>query len=204
MISYLRRLSMLACAATLGLGLAAPADAVPLIGVEASGAAFLGLTVGGNNTQVPSGSPTLMLEASGAALGLVDLSGRYMSAFTTGANLMEVVLRKEFSMLPMLSVKPGVGYQGQNVFTTALDHAPMAKLQVVFSPLLSPIWFEGEANVSYPLTYGRPVSGTMLGGYMALLPMMNVGVRYVGYRDLNAPATPNDFGGLQIGLRAAI
>jgi hypothetical protein len=204
MISCLRRLSLLACAATLGMGLAAPASAVPLIGIEGSAAAFLDYTMQGNNGQVPAPSTGLTLEASGAAFGLLDLSGRYMTNFSTQANLAEVVLRKEFSMLPMISIKPGVGYQGQNVFTPSWDHAPIGKLQAAFSPILSPIWFEGEANVSYPLTLGRPVLGTMVGGYFSILPMVNVGVRYLGYRDLNEQPAPVDFGGLQIGLRATI
>ncbi len=204
MISCLRRLSLFACAATLGLSLAAPAQAVPLIGIEASAAAYLDYTLEGNNPRVPAGSTGLTLEASGAGFGLFDLSGRYMTNFSTQANLAEVVLRREFSMLPMISVKPGIGYQGQNVFTPGWDHAPIGKLQAAFSPILSPIWFEGEASVAYPLALGRPVLGTMIGGFVSILPMVNVGVRYLGYRDLNVQTAPVDFGGLQIGLRATI
>lgn len=204
MISCLRRLSFMAIAATLGASLAAPAHAVPLIGIEGSAAAFLDVTMEGNNPRVPSGSTGLTLEASGAAFGLFDVSGRYMTNFSSQANLAEVVLRKEFSMLPMISIKPGVGYQGQNVFTPGWDHAPIGKLQAAFSPILSPIWFEGEANVSYPFALGRPVLGTMIGGYFSVLPMVNLGVRYLGYRDLSTQTVPVDFGGLQIGLRATI
>jgi hypothetical protein len=204
MISCLRRLSLVACAATLGLSLAPAAQAVPLIGIEGSAAAFLDYTLEGNSARVPAGSMGLTLEASGAAFGLLDLSGRYMSNFATQANLAEVVLRKEFSPLPMISFKPGIGYQGQNVFSTGWDHAPIGKVQVAVSPILSPIWFEGEANVSYPLALGRPVLGTMVGGYLSILPMVNIGVRYLGYRDLNVQTAPVDFGGLQIGLRATI
>ena len=204
MISCLRRLSLLACAAALGASFAAPAQAVPLFGIEGSAAAFLDYTTQSRNAQVPAGSTGLTLEASGAALGLFDFSGRYMSNFTTQANLAEVILRKEISMLPMISLKPGLGYQGQTVFGTTWDHAPIGKLQAAFSPILSPIWFEGEANVSYPLALGRPVLGTMIGGYFSVLPMVNLGVRFLKYQDLGTQTAPVDFGGLQIGLRATI
>lgn len=204
MISCLRRLSLLACAGTLGLTLAAPAGAVPLIGLEGSAAAFLDYTLSSNNARMPAGSTGLTLEASGAAFGLLDLSGRAMTNFSTQANLAELVLRKEISMLPMISLKPGIGYQGQNVFGTAWDHAPIGKVQALLTPVLSPIWFEGELSASYPLDLGRPVVGSMLGGYMSVFPMVNLGIRYLGYRELN-PQTPLlDFGSLQIGLRATI
>lgn len=204
MISCPRRLSLAACVAALGMGLAAPAQALPLIGIEGSAAAFFDYALQGNGGQVPAGSTGLTLEASGAAFGLLDLSGRYMTNFGSQANLAEVVLRKEISPLPMLSVKPGIGYQGQNVFAgTAFDHAPIGKVQAAFTPPL-PLWFEAEANVSYPLDLGRPVLGGMVGGYVSFLPMVNLGVRYLNYRDLDPQPAPVDFGSLQIGLRATI
>lgn len=204
MISSLRRLSVFTCAATAGLGLALPVQAVPLIGIEASGGVYLDTILEGNNPQTPGGSTGLTLEATGAGFGLFDFSGRYMSNFSTQANLAEVVLRREYSGLPMISIKPGIGYQGQNVFTPQWDHAPVGKIQAAFSPILSPVWFEGEASLSYPFALGRPVVGTMIGGFVSLLPMVSVGVRYLGYRDLDVQAAPVDFGGLQIGLRATI
>ena len=205
MISCLRRLSLAACAATLGLSLASPAQAVPLIGVEGSAAAYLDYALQGNGAQVPTGSTGATLEASGAAFGLLDLSGRYMTNFSTQANLAEVVLRKEISPLPMLSVKPGLGYQGQTMFATGgWDQGPIGKVQAAFTPVLSPIWIEAEANASYPLTLNRPVVGGMVGGYIAFLPMLNLGIRYLNYRDLDAQTAPVDFSSLQIGLRATI
>lgn len=205
MISCLRRLSLVACAATLGVSLAAPAQAVPLIGIEGSAAAFFDYALQGNASQVKAGSTGMTLEVSGAAFGLLDMSGRYMTNFGSQANLAEVVLRKEISPLPMLSVKPGIGYQTQNVFAAnAYDHAPLGKVQAAFTPVLSPIWFEAEANVSYPLNLGRPVLGGMVGGYISFLPMLNLGVRYMNYRDLDPQPAPVDFGSLQIGLRATI
>lgn len=217
MISCLRRLSLRACVATLGsvalgsvtlgsvtLGVAAPAVAVPLVGIEASGGAYLGFTSMGNNPRFPSGSMSLALEAAGSAFGLLDASGRYMSNMGTSANLIELALRKEVSPLPMLSIKPSIGYQTQNVFTTGMDHAPQGKVYAAFSPFLLPAWAEAETSIAYPLALGRPVVGTMFGAYFAPLPVMSIGVRYLDYRDLSAQTAPVDFGGLQIGLRATI
>lgn len=205
MISCLRRLSLVACVASVGF--AAPAIAVPLVGVEASGGAYLGFTSMGNNSRFPSGSMSLTLEAAGSAFGLLDASGRYMSNFSSQANLIELALRKEVSPLPMLSIKPSIGYQTQNLFDAAnagMDHAPQGKVYAAFSPFLLPAWAEAEVSVAYPLALGRPVMGTMFGAYFAPLPVVSVGVRYLDYRDTSAQTAPVDFGGLQIGLRATI
>lgn len=204
MISCLRRLSLLACAGALGATLAAPAQAVPLIGVEGSAAVYFDLIQQGNGGQVPAGSTGVTVEAGAAAFGMLDLSARYMTNFSTQANLVEGVLRTEISPLPMLSIKPGIGYQGQNVFATGFDHAPLAKVQAMFSPILSPIWAEAELSASYPLDRAQPVIGSTLGVNLAPLPFLSLGLRYLNYRELNAPNSPGDFGSLQIGLRATI
>jgi hypothetical protein len=194
-----RRRNVLIAATLLGgVAIAAPAQAIPLIGIGASGGAYVGVL-----TNKQSGF-AFELEGSGQALGL-DVAGNLLGNMGAGGKQLEVGLRKELSFIPMVSVKPMVGYQGQSFFTGTWDHAPLARLDLGFSPILSPVWFDGTVGVSYPFGFGHPVGQAMIGGNLALLPLASIGVRYRTYQDLSgSTGGSRDFGAVEVGLRVTI
>lgn len=190
MISCLHRSAL---AATLAVALAAPAQAVPLIGIGAS--------AGGYVNYSPSLGLGFDLDGS-AQLPFLDLTANAWLAGTR--QNAEIALRKEVSFLPMLSVRPGLGWHGTNFWNTGteLAHAPQASVLVSLTPILSPIWFEGSLNASYLLGPNLPVAGYMVGGYFAFLPIASLGLRLRGYQDLSGGG--RDFTGYEAGLRLSI
>jgi hypothetical protein len=113
----------------------------------------------------------------------------------------EVGLRKELSFLPMISLKPGLFYQGQSVFSPSFDHGAAARIDLGVSPILSPLTFEGSAGVGFPLAYQHLLASYMVGANLSLFPMTSIGVRYRGYRDL---AVTTDVSVMELGLRVSI
>lgn len=172
-----------------------PAHALPLLGIGASAGAYSGWMSG------PKSGLSFELDGSAQVLGL-DAAGTVVGTLDGGSSLVEVGMRQELSFLPMISLKPMVGYQGNSLFGASWDHAPVARLDVGFSPILSPIWFEGNAGVSYPLTLGAPVMSYLAGGYLAFLPIASVGLRYRGYDILSS--TGGKYNVLELGLRVSI
>lgn len=194
MPSRLTRSLLSATVALAAVVAAAPAaQAIPLLGIGASAGAFGGAFLGG------PGGLAYDVDASAQALGF-DVAGTYLGS--SAKQLLEVGLRSELSFLPMLSVKPMVGYQAQSFFGSALDHAPLVRLDLGFSPILSPVWFEATGGASYPLALGKPVIEYSATGYFALLPVASVGLRYRGFQVLNT--TGSDFGSIEAGLRVNI
>ena len=191
----IRRLCSSLLVASLPFATALPAQAIPLIGVGASAGAYAGYMNG-----LKSG-PSYDLEGSARLLGL-DAAGTVLGS--AGGSLLELGLRKQISFIPMLSVKPMIGYQGQSLFTatSTWDNGPMARVDLGFSPILSPIWFEGSLGASYPLTLAQPVASYMLGAYFDFLPISSVGLRYRGYHDLNGGGS--DISIVELGLRVSI
>lgn len=192
-----RALMLALCGGAVTLS-AIPAQAIPLLGVGASAGAYTGALTGARS------GISFELEGSAEVLGL-DAAGTLLGKLGGTDNLIEVGLRKEISFIPMLSVKPTLGYQGQSFFTGKWDQSPMARLDLGFSPILSPIWFDGSLGVSYPVGLGRPIGSVMVGGNFALLPLASIGVRYRSYRDLSgATSGTSDFGAVEVGLRLTI
>lgn len=204
------RIAQVASFALAGLmGLQTSAQALPLLGVGAAGGGYLSYYVQGQG-QTPANTPGLTLEGSAEAFGLLDVSGVLMSNFSTRLAMAEVVLRKEFSMIPMLSLKPGIGYQGGNLLTGGLHNGPIAKLQGTFSPILLPLAVEAEVSGSYPLGMDGPYVGAMAGVVFSPLPLVSLGVRYRIYDFYSFDPTVVNvgfltsphIGGLEVGLRA--
>lgn len=191
-----RSLGALAASCLALASFAPAARAIPLLGVGAGGGAYLGWLTGSQS------GLGVDVDLNAQALGM-DVTANYLGAPGTNAFLAEAGLRTELSFLPMLSIKPMIGYQGQTFFQPGkLDHAPLVRLDLGFSPILSPIWFEANAGASYPLGLGQPVLEYMAGGYFALLPMASVGARYRGYQLLQASS--GGFGSVEVGLRVNI
>lgn len=196
MLASLRRnlVPSLLAAATL-VATSVPAQALPLIGIGASGGAY-----GGYMTGAKTGL-SFELDGNAQIFGL-DAAGTVLGTLSGGGSLVEVGMRQELSFIPMISLKPMVGYQGNSLFGSSWDHAPVARLDVGFSPILSPIWFEGSVGASYPLALGSPVVSYLAGGYLAFLPIASVGLRYRGYDNLGNAA--GKFNVLELGLRVSI
>lgn len=196
------RLCSLGVATLFALGVASvpqSAQAIPLIGIGAQGGAYLGVLTGARQ-----GNAGFELEGAGQAFGF-DVAGNMLGQLTGApGNLLEVGVRQELSFIPMVSVKPMIGYQGQNFFTPSgsWDNAPLARLDLAFSPILSPIWFDGNVGVSEPLSTLRPIGEYMVGGYFSFLPIASVGLRYRGYRELQGGT--RDFNAVELGLRVSI
>lgn len=169
----------------------AAAHAIPLIGIGASAAGYVGYGSRGATVGADGNAEVFGIDAAGAILTLPGQNG----------SLVELGLRKELSFIPMLSVKPTVAYQGQSLFTAAFDHGLQGRLDVAFSPILSPIWFEGNYGYSYyPLAGNMLVNSYALGGYFALLPLASVGARYRSYSASNGSGLNT----VELGLRVTI
>lgn len=185
---------LLALGLALGVGLMpTAAQAIPLIGIGASAAGFVGVGSGGATVGVDGNAEVLGLDAAGAILTRPGQNG----------SLVELGLRKEFSFIPMLSVKPLVGYQGQSFFnaTNDLDHGLQGRIDVAFSPILSPIWFEGNYGYTfYPLATNKLVNSYAVGGYFAFLPLASVGARYRSFSELGGAGLNT----VELGLRVTI
>ncbi|MNX86757.1 hypothetical protein D3C86_1186540 [compost metagenome] len=130
-----------------------------------------------------------------------DVAGNLISRLGSDEMLAEVGLRKELSFIPMISLKPGVFYQGQSLYSPTFDHGVGARVDLGLSPILSPLTFEGSVGVSYPLAYQHAIASYMLGANLSLIPMTSIGVRYRGYRDL---AVTSDISVMELGLRVSI
>lgn len=169
----------------------AAAHAIPLIGIGASAAGYAGVGSRGMTVGVDGNAEVFGIDAAGAVLAFPGQNG----------SLVELGLRKELSFIPMLSVKPTVAYQGQSVFQANFEHGLQGRLDVAFSPILSPIWFEGNYGYSYyPLAGNLLVNSYALGGYFAFLPLASVGARYRSYN----PLSGGGFNTVELGLRVTI
>lgn len=169
----------------------AAAQAIPLIGIGASAAGYAGVGSRGLTVGADGNAEVFGIDAAGSVLSLPGQNG----------SLVELGLRKEFSFIPMLSVKPTVAYQGQSLFSTNFEHGLQGRLDVAFSPILSPIWFEGNYGYSYyPLAGNLLVNSYALGGYFSFLPMTSVGARYRAY----TPSTGAALNTVEVGLRVTI
>lgn len=183
---------LVAAGLALGVALApAAAHAIPLIGIGASASGYAGVSSRGLSVGVDGNAEVLGIDAAGSALALPGQTG----------SLLELGLRKEMSFIPMLSVKPTLAYQGQNLFQADFAHGLQGRLDVAFSPILSPIWFEGSYGYSYyPMAGNMLVNSYALGGYFAFFPLASVGARYRAYN----PLTGAGFNTVELGLRVTI
>lgn len=171
----------------------ATAHAIPLIGIGASAAGYAGVGNRGLTVGADGNAEVFGIDAAGSVLTLPGQNG----------SLVELGLRKEFSFIPMLSVKPTIAYQGQSLFQAdqSFQHGAQARLDVAFSPILSPIWFEGNYGYSYfPLAGNTLVNSYALGGYFAFLPLASVGARYRSYSVMGGAG----FNTVELGLRVTI
>lgn len=169
------------------------AHAIPLIGIGASAAAFVGAGNRGLTVGADGNAEVWGIDAAGAVLATPGNSG----------SLVQLGLRKELSFIPMLSVKPTLAYEGQSFFQAdnSFQHGLQGRLDVAFSPILSPIWFEGTYGYSYyPLAGNLLVNSYALGGYFAFLPIASVGARY---RSFN-PLSGSGLNTVELGLRVTI
>lgn len=186
--------AVLTATTVLATATAVPAHAVPLIGVGASAGGHVGYMSGAKS------GATFELDGNVDAFGF-DVAGNLLTRLGGSEMLAEVGLRKEVSFLPMISLKPGLFYQGQSLFSPSYDHGVGVRVDLGISPILSPLTFEGSAGVSYPLAYQHPLASYMLGANLSLFPMTSIGVRYRGYRDL---AVTSDISVMELGLRVTI
>ncbi|MBO9540021.1 hypothetical protein J7643_05430 [bacterium] len=191
--------AVLAATTVATIGFSAPAQAVPLIGIGASAGAHIGYLSGDKQGASISG-PAFELDGNVDAFGF-DVAGNLISRLGSDEMLAEVGLRKELSFIPMISLKPGIFYQGQSLFSPTFDHGAGARVDLGLSPILSPLTFEGSVGVSYPLSYQHAIASYMLGANLSLIPMTSIGVRYRGYRDL---AVTSDISVMELGLRVSI
>ncbi|HEY9899005.1 MAG TPA: hypothetical protein V6D00_07475 [Pantanalinema sp.] len=187
--------AVLAASAVVATALCAPAQAIPLIGIGASAGGHVGYM----SSSAVSG-PTFELDGNVEAFGF-DVAGNLLTRMGGSEMFGEVGLRKELSFLPMISLKPGVFYQGQSLFSPTYDHGVAARVDLGLSPILSPLTFEGSAGVGFPLAYQHALATYMLGANLSLFPMTSIGVRYRGYRDL---AVTTDISVMELGLRVTI
>lgn len=186
--------AVLAATTVLATAAALPAQAIPLIGIGASAGGYVGFMSGAKS------GATFELDGNVDAFGF-DVAGNLLTKMGGTEMLAEAGLRKELSFLPMISIKPGVFYQGQSLFSPTYDHGVGARVDLGISPILSPLTFEGSAGVSYPLSLQHPLASYMVGANLSLIPMTSIGVRYRGYRDL---AVTSDISVMELGLRVSI
>lgn len=189
---------MVAVASLVAISLpAAPALALPGLEINAGLYGAFDLNAGTAN---PFGADldaflgTPILKASGHLLGV----GR-------GA-VGEAVLRFEPLPLPVLGIRPGVGYQGNTLFKGdgTLDHAPYGSVLVNASIPLLPVSADMEVGVSYPLALGQPVLGYSANVNVFPIPLLPLGIsaRYRGYAVGSgfAPVMGAVEGGLRVSL----
>ncbi len=186
---------LLAAGLALGVALApAAAQAIPLIGVGASASGYAGWASGSRSGM------TVGVDANAEVFG-IDAAGSVFSMPGQNGSLLELGLRKEMSFIPMLSVKPTLAYQGQNMFQADFSHGLQGRLDVAFSPILSPIWFEGSYGYSYhPFANNLLINTYALGGYFAFFPLASVGARYRAWNPLSGAG----FNTVELGLRVTI
>ncbi|HEY9855155.1 MAG TPA: hypothetical protein V6D05_05410 [Stenomitos sp.] len=171
----------------------AAAHAIPLIGIGASAAGYVGAGNRGVTVGADGNAEVFGIDAAGSILTLPGQTG----------SLVELGLRKELSFIPMLSVKPTLAYQGQSLFQAdnSFQHGLQGRLDVAFSPILSPIWFEGNYGYSYyPLANNTVINSYALGGYFAFLPLASVGLRYRSFNPLSGAGLNT----VELGLRVTI
>jgi hypothetical protein len=190
----IRRASALATVTLAAVALpAGPASALPGLDISAGlyGAYDLGGKGFGADLDAYLGTPIL------------KVSGHYLTL--AGSNLAEAVLRFEPLPVPFISVRPGVGYQGNSFFKAgAFDHAPLGSLAVGVAIPLVPVSADAEVNASYPLSLGQPVFGYSANVNVFPIPLLPVAIsaRYRGYALGTAfsPALSAVEGGLRVAL----
>ena len=118
----------------------------------------------------------------------------------------EAVLRFEPIPLPVLGIRPGLGYQGNTLFMAggALDHAPYGSLLVNVAIPLLPVSADVEVGASYPLGLGQVVLGYSANGNVFPIPLLPLAIsaRYRGYAQGTGftPALGAVEGGLRVSL----
>lgn len=180
---------------------AAPAQALP--GLELNAGLY-----GAYNLVSSSASPSAAPFGADldAYIGtpIFKASGHLMSM--GGGTVGEAVLRFEPIPLPVVGIRPGIGYQGNTLFKAggALDHAPYASLLVNAGIPLLPVSFDAEVGASYPLGLGQPVFAYTGGVNVFVIPLLPVAIsgRYRGYA-LGTGFTPA-LGAVEGGLRVSL
>lgn len=181
-------------ATTVVAALAAPAQAIPLLGIGASAGGHVGYMSGAKS------GATFEMDGNVDAFGF-DVAGNMLTRMGGSEMFTEVGLRKELSFLPMVSFKPGVFYQGQSLFSPTYDHGVAARVDLGLSPVLSPLTFEANAGVGFPFGLQHALATYMVGANLSLFPFTSFGVRYRNYRDL---AATTDISLMELGLRVSI
>lgn len=193
-----RKIAIVVAGATLPL-LAAPVQALPLIGIGASVGAYYW------NVGAPGVGSAIDLDGKLHFLP-INLGANVVAGLGNGAYLARAELRKDIDVIPMLSLTPTLGYVTENLYGAAFGNAassgPEASLEARFSPILSPVYVEGRLGASYLLS--PPAAGNALvpdynvGIGLAFTPFSTIEVRYRGF---NAGGNQ---GGLELGLRLGI
>lgn len=118
----------------------------------------------------------------------------------------EAVLRVEPLPIPIIGIRPGVGYQGNTLFLGGgtMDHAPYGSVLVNLAVPLLPVSADVEVGASYPLTLGQPVFGYSANVNVFPIPLLPLGIsaRYRGYAQGTGftPVLGTVEGGLRVSL----
>jgi hypothetical protein len=164
--------------------LAAPASALPLVGIGAN----VGAAV-----HIPStGSPAADLTADLAVLGPV-IGLQYWQPFNGTSPYMQGGVRFNVSPIPMINVAPGLAACSVNGAIGGL-----ATLNASFSPLMLPVSVDGAIGAGY--AGGSPLLPYHAGVKLSLIPFTAINVRYRGWT--GNPAFT--FGGPEIGIEIGL
>ncbi len=177
---------------------AAPAMAIPFLGsVSATaGGGFLSGPVNGRQSEFVTG-----LGGAVDFLG-IDASAAWIGVPSGQTRVMEGLLRKELSFLPMISAKIGAGYLGQSLLTVSSDlqHMGQVRLDATFSPILLPI----EAEASLGAASGVDFKPLLLGSaavHFSFIPFVGVFGRVRAFGSSDLASVTQAF---ELGLRAKL